>query len=160
MLELSDASSRRRALDPEISCIVRAPAGSGKTELLIQRFLVVLARVQNPAEVLAITFTRKAAAEMRERILGALTAAATPLAPDLSAHQRKTHALARAVLQRDTELNWNLISAPAQLRVQTIDSLNAELVRRMPWLSRLGALPKVSEFPQQHYLNAVNSFLF
>lgn len=160
MLELSDAPSRRRALDPEISCIVRAPAGSGKTELLIQRFLVVLARVQNPAEVLAITFTRKAAAEMRERILGALTAAATPLAPDLSAHQRKTHALARAVLQRDAELNWNLISAPAQLRVQTIDSLNAELVRRMPWLSRLGALPKVSEFPQQHYLNAVTSFLF
>ncbi|MDY0185823.1 MAG: UvrD-helicase domain-containing protein [Desulfuromonadaceae bacterium] len=160
MTELSDAASRQRALNPDISCIVRAPAGSGKTELLIQRFLVMLARVQKPAEVLAITFTRKAAAEMRERILAALTAAAAPLAPDASAHQSKTHALARAVLQRDAELKWNLLSAPAQLRIQTIDSLNAELVRCMPWLSRLGALPKVSEFPQQHYLNAVNSFLF
>ncbi|MDY0213336.1 MAG: UvrD-helicase domain-containing protein [Desulfuromonadaceae bacterium] len=160
MTELSDATSRQRALDPDISCIVRAPAGSGKTELLIQRFLVVLARVQKPSEVLAITFTRKAAAEMRERILGALTAAVVPLASNASAHQSKTYALARAVLQRDAELNWNLLSAPAQLRIQTIDSLNAELVRRMPWLSRLGALPKVSEFPQQHYLNAVNSFLF
>lgn len=160
MTELSDAASRQRALDPEISCIVRAPAGSGKTELLIQRFLVVLARVQKPTEVLAITFTRKAAAEMRERILGALAAAVAPLGPNVSAHQSKTYALARAVLQRDAELNWNLLSAPAQLRIQTIDSLNAELVRRMPWLSRLGALPKVSEFPQQHYQNAVTSFLF
>ncbi|MCA1795962.1 MAG: UvrD-helicase domain-containing protein [Desulfuromonadaceae bacterium] len=158
--ELSDASARRRALDPEISCIVRAPAGSGKTELLIQRFLVMLARVKQPGEVLAITFTRKAAAEMRERVVGALSAAAAPPEGELSEHQRTTRALAQAVLKRDIRQKWNILQAPAQLRIQTIDSLNAELVRRMPWLSRLGALPRVSDFPQQHYQDAVRSLLF
>lgn len=159
-VELSDAAARKRALDPEISCIVRAPAGSGKTELLIQRFLVMLARVEQPGEVLAITFTRKAAAEMRERVMGALTAAASAGAGDLSPHERTTRRLALAVLERDVRLEWNLLQAPAQLRIQTIDSLNAEFVRRMPWLSRLGALPRVSEFPQQYYQNAVRSLLF
>src|SRR5690554_4223552 len=113
-VELSDAAARKRALDPEISCIVRAPAGSGKTELLIQRFLVMLARVEQPGEVLAITFTRKAAAEMRERVMGALTAAASAGAGDLSPHERTTRRLALAVLERDVRLEWNLLQAPAQ----------------------------------------------
>lgn len=158
--ELSDAAARKRALDPEISCIVRAPAGSGKTELLIQRFLVMLARVQQPGEVLAITFTRKAAAEMRERVLGAISAAAAPPEAEMSKHQCITRTLAQAVLESDARLKWNILQAPAQLRIQTIDSLNAELVRRTPWLSRLGALPRVSEFPQQHYQDAVRSLIF
>ncbi|MFO7830596.1 MAG: UvrD-helicase domain-containing protein [Desulfuromonadaceae bacterium] len=159
--ELSDAAARKRALDPEISCIVRAPAGSGKTELLIQRFLVMLARAKQPGEVLAITFTRKAAAEMRERVVGAISAAAaSPPETEMSEHERITRTLALRVLERDAHLKWNILHAPAQLRIQTIDSLNAELVRRMPWLSRLGALPRVSEFPRQHYQNAVRSLVF
>lgn len=158
--KLSDAAARERALDPEISCIVRAPAGSGKTELLIQRFLVMLARVRQPGEVLAITFTRKAAAEMRTRILEALSTATAPADPAMSEHQKTTRTLARAVLERDADLHWNILQAPAQLRIQTIDSLNAELVRRMPWLSRLGALPRVSDFPRQYYQEAVRNLLF
>lgn len=157
---LSDAAARERALDPEISCIVRAPAGSGKTELLIQRFLVMLARVDNPWEVLAITFTRKAAAEMRERVVGAISAAVSPAPPELSEHQCITRNLALAVLERDRRRQWNILQAPSQLRIQTIDSLNAELVRRMPWLSRLGALPRITELPQQYYQSAVRALLF
>jgi ATP-dependent exoDNAse (exonuclease V) beta subunit len=139
---LEDQQARAQALDAAGSYIVQAPAGSGKTELLIQRFLALLARVDAPEEIVAITFTRKAAAEMRGRILAALTAAAgdAPGEPR-ETHRRHTWELARGALERDRAQGWNLREHPARLRVLTIDAFNLSLVRRMPWLSRLGGAP-------------------
>ncbi|TRO82646.1 UvrD-helicase domain-containing protein [Desulfuromonas acetexigens] len=147
-----DAQARLRAIDPERSFIVQAPAGSGKTELLIQRYLRLLATIRRPDEILAITFTRKAAGEMRGRLLRALREACAA-APE-SAHQRQTWELARAALAQDARQGWNLLDNPSLLAIQTIDSFNAALVRRMPWISRFGAMPAIAEDPFPLYREA------
>ncbi len=73
---IADQAERDRALDSTRSFIVQAPAGSGKTSLLVKRFLGLQEKTKKPEEVLAITFTKKAAAEMRKRVLEKLPNAA------------------------------------------------------------------------------------
>jgi len=140
---LADAEARETALDPARSFIVQAPAGSGKTELLTNRYLALLARVDHPEEVLAITFTRKAAAEMRNRIIRALADAATGVVPD-ETHKQRMVTLAREALARDAERGWNLLRQPQRLRISTIDALCAGLTRQMPVLSRTGGPARIT----------------
>ena len=130
----ADRQARRDALDIEQSFIVQAPAGSGKTELLIQRYLCLLSTVEHPEEILAITFTRKAAAEMRLRILSALQRARKGDAPGED-HLRITHQAALDVLARDDSSGWQLIENPRRMRIQTLDSLNASITRMQPLTS-------------------------
>jgi ATP-dependent exoDNAse (exonuclease V) beta subunit len=153
---MPDSGARRRALDPARSFIVQAPAGSGKTGLLIQRYLRLLASVEHPEEIIAITFTRKAAGEMRERVLGALEQARAGAAP-ASEHDRTTLELAAAALARDTAAGWGVTENPARLRIQTIDSLSAALTRQMPMLSRFGSQPESIEDAQELYLEAARA---
>ena len=134
---IQDQEQRRQALDHSQSFIVQAPAGSGKTELLIQRFLTLLGLADQPESIVAITFTRKAAAQVRHRVIGALQNASKP-APG-TAHENFTWKLAQAALARNDTFNWRLIEYPGRLRIQTIDSLCATFVRQMPWVSRMGA---------------------
>jgi ATP-dependent helicase/nuclease subunit A len=145
----SDATARTRALDPARSFIVQAPAGSGKTELLTQRYLRLLATVDAPERILAITFTRKAAAEMRSRVLQALADAAGP-APQ-SEHKRATWELARNVRALDVKHDWRLAQHPARLRIQTIDALNASLARRLPVLAGTGSALEPTDDPAPLY---------
>jgi len=152
-----DAASRRRALEPG-SFIVEAPAGAGKTELLTQRVLMLLGRVDEPEEIVAITFTNKAAAEMRSRIVEALQRAARGEMP-AEPHKRITFDLAGAALTASERRGWNLLDHPGRLRVTTIDAFCAGLARQMPVLSRFGAQPRTVEDARRHYEDAARRAL-
>jgi ATP-dependent exoDNAse (exonuclease V) beta subunit len=142
---ITDMHLRELALLPDKSFIVQAPAGSGKTELLTQRYLRLLVTVEHPEEILAVTFTRKASAEMRNRIIEAIY-------PPPGADERldETIELANAVLERDRECGWQLARYPARLRIRTIDSANAWLSATAPLLGG-GGTTTVSENPVELY---------
>jgi ATP-dependent helicase/nuclease subunit A len=151
----ADAAARASALDCSRSFIVRAPAGSGKTELLLQRYLALLARVAQPEAIVAMTFTRKAAGEIRARILAALRAAQGP--EPAQPQQALSWRLARSVLERDAALQWNLLAHPARMHVHTIDALCVTLMRRAPLAVQLGALPRLTEHAEAMYIEAARA---
>jgi len=134
-----DWLEREQALDIQHSWIVEAPAGSGKTGLLIQRFLKLLAddSVTEPEQVMALTFTVKATAELRDRVLTQLDAAAKQTVPG-NDFDEQTRTLAAAVLARDRSFGWGLLARPQRLRIRTIDSVCAEIARSLPLLSGSG----------------------
>lgn len=131
-----DRQAREQALDVKQSWIVEAPAGSGKTGLLMQRYLKLLAdeSVQQPEQVLAITFTVKATAEMRDRIVHQLQLASGPDQSKTS-FEREARAQAQAVMARDKMLGWALLDHPRKLNIRTIDSICGEIAHSLPVLS-------------------------
>jgi ATP-dependent exoDNAse (exonuclease V) beta subunit len=153
--DVEDQAVRDDALDISRSFIVRAPAGSGKTRLLIQRYLALLANVDEPEEIVAITFTRKAAAEMRERVLAAFATAGSEIATS----DETTRRLAIAALERDSARGWQLAANASRLRIQTIDALNASLTRQMPLASRFGAQPESVDDATALYDEAARALL-
>lgn len=157
-VSVADAAQRAAALDPARSFIVQAPAGSGKTELLTQRLLVLLATVDEPEEVVAMTFTRKAAAEMRHRVFAAVRRALDERAPE-DAHRRQTWALARTVLQRSRERDWHLQDSPQRLRILTIDSLCAQIAQQSPLTAGFGGRIAITELPEPLYREAARGVI-
>lgn len=155
---VADAAARARALDPRRSFIVQAPAGSGKTELLTQRLLVLLAGVDEPEEVVAITFTRKAAAEMRARVFRAIRDAATQAEPD-GEHRAQTWRLARAALERSRAREWQLEDNPQRLRVMTIDALCMQITQQMPLTSGFGGRVQIADEAEPLYREAARATL-
>ena len=151
-----DQSARDTAIDPTKSFCVSAPAGSGKTELLTQRLLALLARVERPEQVLAITFTRKAASEMSMRLLEKLEQARMGTTVTAE-HERHTRQLAKALLAHAEQRQWRLDQTT--LNIRTIDSLCHELTRQMPILSGLGGLVEAVDNAQPLYEEAVREFL-
>lgn len=134
----TDAGARAEALDTRSSCIVEAPAGSGKTGLLVQRYLKLLGdeSVELPEEVLAITFTNKATAELRERVLEQLRGARGEALPeDAKDFDRETRTLAEAALARSVGLGWAVLERPSRLNIRSIDSVCAEIANSLPLLA-------------------------
>lgn len=150
----TDAHARQQALDTRHSFAVAAPAGSGKTGLLTQRILCLLAQANAPEEILCMTFTRKAAGEMRARLIAALISAQnnTPVASD---YEQQSRELALQALARDREQGWNLIEAPNRLRIQTIDSFCRHLASQLAVDLGIGQLPEPSDNPLAAYQLAV-----
>ena len=123
--------------------------------MLIQRYLRLLTCVDSPEEIIAITFTRKAAAEMRTRVLAVLELHQGEEHNNSDIEQdRLNRELSTTVLDRDQQLGWQLVSNPQRLRIQTIDALCASLVRQMPVLSEFGAPPRIAEHAHDLYREA------
>ena len=158
MSAAEDSAARAAALDPTRSFIVQAPAGSGKTELLIQRYLALLATVDEPEQVVAITFTRKAAAEMRGRVRRALEGAAAGEEGETQ-HRQATLALARAAVARDAERDWALLAQPQRLRIDTLDAFNAWLAQQLPVLADGVAAATIVDDARDYYRRAARSIV-
>jgi len=154
-----DQAQRDLALDHRRSILVRAPAGSGKTDLLTRRFLRLLGVVDDPGHVVAITFTIPAAAEMRNRILSELEKAALAGANDSATDPLSMGSLARRALARSQTLGWDLLNLPAQLRISTIDSFCRDLALQQPLLSGLGGGLDISKQPVELYRRAARRTL-
>jgi len=151
-LAAQDTQHRMDAL-LHASFIVEAPAGAGKTELLTQRYLKLLASVNAPEEIIALTFTKKAAGEMANRILTSLQAAELNT-PVEKPHQHITRELALQALAHAKTHDWQLLAQPSRLRILTMDALCSSLTRQMPLLSAFGGTPSVAEDASAYYLEA------
>lgn len=152
-----DQAARQESLNTQQSYIVQAPAGSGKTSLLTLRFLRLLLTVQNPEEILAITFTRKAAAEMHQRIINSLMMGTK--AKPINDFDRQLWQVATEVLEHDALNAWQLLNNPARLRIQTIDSLCASLTQQLPVTARFGSPPSIQIDSSALYVEAARNCL-
>ncbi len=153
-----DQAQRERALAPYENILVQAPAGSGKTDLLTRRFLRLLSEVDDPAQIVAITFTKAAAAEMRHRIVSELEkSAASNQHADHDGFSMPT--LAHHALERLTDRGWQLEDLPAQLRITTIDAFCREIAIQQPLLAGLGGTLDIASEAEELYRRAARNTL-
>src|SRR6202789_1015423 len=137
----SDTAARERAIDANGSVLVKAPAGSGKTTLLAQRYLRLLALVDAPERILALTFTRRAAQEMRQRVLSALRAASLAACPQ--GMNPSTWSLGVAAKRRMDSIKCDMELQPSRLRIETIDAFNSWLANQLPITAGAGSALRI-----------------
>ena len=152
-----DAGARASAVEADVSVLVQAPAGSGKTTLLAQRYLRLLATVDAPERILALTFTRRAAEEMRLRVIGAIQTAALAECPEK--RSAATWTLAVAARRHLLALGIDLERHPSRLRIETIDSFNAWLGAQLPITSGAGGRLTLVDNPKRLYEEAARRAL-
>lgn len=133
---INDQKQRELALDPAKSFIVQAPAGSGKTTLLVERYLKLLDGVKAPEEILAITFTRKAAYQMQARVI-------------------------KALQDKNDPKYQHIIQNPQRLRIKTIDAFCSYLVKCAPIVTKAGINQKIvqNQEVKLYYLETVRVIL-
>ncbi len=159
-----DSYVRDEVIDPSRSFVVSAPAGSGKTGLLTFRVLKLLCIVNKPEEILAITFTRKAASEMRERIFGWLDKASSPDSlinlEDMSDYDKSLFTTAKQAVKRDEQLGWALLSNRSQLNIATIDGFCKGICNQLPFFSAIGSTTSVIDNPSSEYDLVTRRWIF
>lgn len=157
MTNPADHKARIEALDIRRSKLVQAGAGSGKTAILTIRYLLCLAVCNEPEQVPAITFTRKAVNEMKVRAHDALVDCRNGVLPT-NDFEKLLYDAAAAVLDRDKERGWGLVENPSRLRIVTFDGMAHLLSRMAPIASQLGGAVSVSDNPDELYSIAVDRF--
>ena len=129
-IDLPDGNERTAALDTTRSHHVEAPAGSGKTRLLTLRFLKLLGEVHSPGEIVGLTFTEKAAGEMRSRIIRCLQAARDGKTPRQEADEEML-SLARRALQKQ-EKHLRTLTSSSGLNLMTFHGFCYHIAKRAP----------------------------
>jgi ATP-dependent exoDNAse (exonuclease V) beta subunit len=155
---MKDSATRNNLKDINQSKIVIAPAGSGKTSESVKYFLNSLLDCKQPESVLAVTFTNKATAEFRDRVVKYLKMANAGTVPK-SSHEMTTYEIAKKVLAKDKSCGWGIIQNPNRLEIKTLDALCASIVSLNPLMSKLGTAGKIAENPEELYLMSAANLL-
>ncbi|GAA7387970.1 RecB-like helicase [Helicobacter pylori] len=155
-------------MDTKRQCMaLKASAGSGKTFALSVRFLALLFKGANPSEILTLTFTKKATAEMKERILDYLKILQKENLEDEKEKEKSQNILKE--LEEKYHLNPNLVQNSAQkiyqrflnaeIRISTIDAFFQSILRKFCWFVGLSANFEVNEDTKAHQQQLNESFL-
>ncbi|GAA9021836.1 RecB-like helicase [Helicobacter pylori] len=160
-------------MDTKRQCMaLKASAGSGKTFALSVRFLALLFKGANPSEILTLTFTKKATAEMKERILDYLKILQKENLEDEKEKEKSQNILKE--LEEKYRLNPSFVQHRAQeiyqrflnaeIRISTIDAFFQSILRKFCWFVGLSANFEVNEDTKAHqqqlnasFLNALNN---
>ncbi|GAA7267058.1 RecB-like helicase [Helicobacter pylori] len=155
-------------MDTKRQCMaLKASAGSGKTFALSVRFLALLFKGANPSEILTLTFTKKATAEMKERILDYLKILQKENLENENEKEKSQNILKE--LEEKYRLNPSLVQNSAQkiyqrflnaeIRISTIDAFFQSILRKFCWFVGLSANFEVNEDTKAHQQQLNESFL-
>ncbi len=155
-------------MDTKRQCMaLKASAGSGKTFALSVRFLALLFKGANPSEILTLTFTKKATAEMKERILDYLKILQKESLEDEKEKEKSQNILKE--LEEKYRLDPSFVQNSAQkiyqrflnaeIRISTIDAFFQSILRKFCWFVGLSANFEVNEDTKAHQQQLNASFL-
>ncbi|GAA7353315.1 RecB-like helicase [Helicobacter pylori] len=155
-------------MDTKRQCMaLKASAGSGKTFALSVRFLALLFKGANPSEILTLTFTKKATAEMKERILDYLKILQKENLENEKEKEKSQNILKE--LEEKYRLDPSLVQNRAQeiyqrflnaeIRISTIDAFFQSILRKFCWFVGLSANFEVNEDTRAHQQQLNESFL-
>ncbi|GAA8541261.1 RecB-like helicase [Helicobacter pylori] len=155
-------------MDTKRQCMaLKASAGSGKTFALSVRFLALLFKGANPSEILTLTFTKKATAEMKERILDYLKILQKENLEDEKEKEKAQNILKE--LEEKYHLDPSLVQNSAQkiyqrflnaeIRISTIDAFFQSILRKFCWFVGLSANFEVNEDTKVHQQQLNEGFL-